>query len=167
MIVLVGFAGSYKSSAGKILAEKLHTNFYDTDVLAENATTLCPKDYILQFGEQAFRLVEGNVIAKLTDKHAVVAVGGGTPLVKGFASFAQNATVVWLKTSAGKVFERIAKDGSRPLFDGLTLSELSAVVEKRNDVYSKYACFTVVTDGKTPLQVADELLAVLTQNNIL
>ncbi len=162
-IVLIGFAASYKSSAGKLLAEQLNYEFYDTDAIVESMTGTSVAELIKGFGEYYFREKEHQAL-NLASKHenSVISCGGGSVLWKEFSSFAAESAVVWLKTSAETVQSRL--DGcSRPLFDKMTLGELKKAVASREKIYRRFANFSVGTDDKTPEQVANDILAELRQ----
>jgi shikimate kinase len=49
--------------------------------------------------------------------------------------------------------------GARPLLLGNVRSQLKSLLDARRPLYTEVATLTVQTDGKTPAQVADEVLA--------
>lgn len=159
-VVLIGFATSYKTSAGKQLAEMLKCDFYDTDCEVEKATGQSIAEIFRTRGEEAFRVAEESAVQSLADKSGVVACGGGTPLCKVFDSLCKNAVVVWLKTSPQCVFNRLER-GTRPLFDNLSLLQLQQKIADREIVYRHFANAVVQTDGKTSRQVAEEIFSLL------
>ena len=158
-IILIGFASSGKSTVGRILADKLQTDFYDSDNLIEKETHLTVAQIFSQFGEAHFRMLENQTLQRLCDvTDAVIALGGGSVLCSNFAALAQNATVVWLQVSATKAIERLAGDFTRPLFSGLTFDAFHNLVKQRNLLYSAAYNIAVDTDDKTPTQAAQEIL---------
>lgn len=162
-VILVGFAASYKTSAGKILAQKLGLEFWDTDLQVEALGESIASIFQTR-GEQAFRILESNVLESLQNAHGVISCGGGAVLSDAFSRFVAGSVVVWLKSSAQTVYARL-QIGTRPLFDGMSVTELQIQMEKRNSFYERYATFSVVTDGKTPEQVAEEMVQKLTACN--
>ena len=158
-IILIGFASSGKSTVGRILADKLQTNFYDTDALIEKETHLTVAQIFSQFGEEHFRALENQTMERLRNvDNAVIALGGGSVLCAAFSALTENATVVWLQVSADKAIERLAGDFTRPLFSGLTFAAFHDLITKRNLLYSAAHNLAVDTDSKTPDQVAQEIL---------
>ncbi|MCM1289791.1 MAG: shikimate kinase [Corallococcus sp.] len=157
-ILLIGFASSGKSTVGKLLAEKLHWNFYDSDVLVEQTADCSVAQIFSDCGEEYFRNLENKVLQRLTlSDNAVVALGGGSVLCADFMALAQNSTVVWLQVSPKSVAERLAGDTTRPLFDGLPTPTLSKLVDQRTPLYKAVANVAVTTDGKTPQEVVQEI----------
>lgn len=167
-IIVVGFAACYKTTVGKLLANRLNCPFVDTDEEIEKRCKASVQQIFETHGEAYFRERESQLLRDLTDgfsseSSVVVACGGGSVLLPEFEAFAKGNVVICLTASASTVFSRL--DGaSRPLFDGLTVSELSACIKKRAPLYAKYANATFTTDNKTPEQVADEVYAFLAGN---
>jgi shikimate kinase len=86
-IVLTGFMGAGKSTVGRILAARLRWPFLDTDsiITAEHGLTVA--QIFAQDGEEHFRRIEAEAIARVLDPlhedavhqhdQAIVALGGG------------------------------------------------------------------------------------------
>ncbi len=80
-IILVGCKGSGKSTHGKKLADELHYDFYDTDVIMKEISGFSPRDLYALKGVKPFKIAETQAceliagIAK--EKNIVVASGGG------------------------------------------------------------------------------------------
>ena len=83
-IVLIGMPGSGKTTVGKLLAEKMHLPFYDTDALVVNREKMEISDIFRTKGEVYFRDAESAVIKELAANAgaAVIATGGGAVLRK-------------------------------------------------------------------------------------
>lgn len=163
-LILIGFAASYKTSAGKILAQQLNAEFWDTDLQVEKLLGISVSRVFQTQGERAFRRAESEVLNSLKNANGVISCGGGAVLSPSFRSFAQGGTVVWLQTSAQTVRERL-QAGTRPLFDGMSEEQLRQQISLRAPVYEKFATFCVSTDGKASAQVAEEVAQKLTQFN--
>ncbi len=164
-VVLIGFAASYKTSAGKLLAEKLGCGFCDVDEEVERQSGKRVSQIFSDSGEKFFRDRENDVLRELAKSSGVIACGGGSVLAENFSCLIKDdAIVVWLKTSAHEVKNRLLS-GIRPLFDGLTEEELTAQVISREKIYKHFAQITVSTDGKTSRQVADEVFELISTSN--
>lgn len=160
-LVFIGFAASYKSSVGQIVADTLGWKLIDTDSEIERKAQLTVRQIFEQYGEQHFRQMESELLDTLKGaNNIVVSCGGGSVLSSNFGEFAEDCTVVWLTASATTVINRLG-EVSRPLFDGLTLQQLSDFVDKRNPLYAKYANICIDTDGLTSIEVAQKVLAAL------
>lgn len=165
-LILIGFAASYKTSAGKILAQKFGTEFWDTDWQVEKSLGDSVARVFQIQGESVFRRAESDVLKELKTASGVISCGGGAVLSPYFKSFAQGGTVVWLQTSAQTVRERL-QAGTRPLFDGMSQDQFQQHISLRAPLYEKYASFCISTDGKTSAQVADEAEQKLTLLNCI
>lgn len=162
-VVLIGFAASYKTTAGKILAEKLGCDFFDVDDEVERLTGKKVSQIFADNGEGFFRGKENEALRELADRSGVIACGGGSVLLPNFQTLAQGSTVVWLKASAREIRNRLSF-GTRPLFDGLTEEELARFVAEREEIYGQFAQITVQTDGKTPRQAVEAVFDKLKLN---
>lgn len=161
-ILLIGFASSGKSTVGKLLAEQLHLNFCDSDSLIEQVAECSVAQIFSDFGEQYFRNLENKILQRLmAPDDIVVALGGGSVLCADFAPLARGSTVVWLQVSAQNVATRLLGDNTRPLFDGVPVATLSAMMAERTPLYKAVANFAVTTDNKLPARVVQEILSLL------
>ena len=159
-IVLIGFACSYKTSVGKILAKKLGYDFVDIDDEITRLAGCSIKDIFTECGEKEFRNFESRALDSCYGiENTVIACGGGSATLKEFEALAKESTIVWLKVNAKTVFDRL--DGtSRPLFDNLSISELDKILAQRNAVYALCAQdIAIETDGLTSLQVSELVYA--------
>lgn len=160
-LVIIGFATSYKSTVAKHLSQKLNIPLFDVDKLAESKSGMTVSQIFATQGEQAFRQIESEVLRDLALKSAgIVSCGGGSVLSHAFPQLAQNATVVWLQVD-GKTAHARLNGHTRPLFDKLSVSELTAKIDERNPHYAKYATLTLDTSRKTSKQVIDQLCDLL------
>ena len=161
-LVLIGFMGSGKSVLSRLLAERLSVPHVDTDALAlARSQRGSIAEIFNQDGEAAFRALEQSVCAELAELgQGVMATGGGLVMNQiAVASLRQQAQVIYLKTSLETILSRVGDDESRPLLqDKLHLAKLYAM---RCALYEYYADWAIDTDGQTPEQLADVILAQL------
>ncbi len=156
-IVLVGFACSGKTTVGKLLAADYGFVSIDTDNAIEQRCGMSVGEIFAKYGEEYFRKQEAALLADLPDNNCVISCGGGTPTVDGFAEFAADATVIWLKVSAPFVNARLG-NVARPLFDGLTEAELAEKIAVRSKIYAEFADYVVDTDNFTP-EVIEKIIS--------
>ena len=160
-IVLIGFAACYKSTVGKLLADRLGCAFVDMDNEIEHICKMSVQQIFETYGEPYFRNKESQLLRTLKTDNTVVACGGGAVLSADLEEFVQDSVVVCLTASAETVHARLG-DVPRPLFDGLTANELDSYMQKRAPLYAKFAHVTFPTDGKTSEQVAEQIYSWLT-----
>ena len=154
--------GCGKSSTGRALAERLGARFVDldTEIVARTGHTI--PEIFLEGGETAFRTVELETLRAVLDEApangtTVLALGGGAltnPEARDLVL--SQSECVWLRTRLETIRERLGEaDASRPLF-----ADAETLFEHRKPVYAQ-APHIVDTDGKTPDEVAGEIVAVL------
>ncbi len=110
--------GAGKSSVGKILAEKLNRDFYDTDKLVEESNGKSISKIFESEGEGYFRHKEEEIIKKITAElnKAVIALGGGTILRRNnWELITRSGVIVYLQWKFNSLINRLANDDSRPL----------------------------------------------------
>ncbi len=116
-LALAGFMGSGKTTAGRVLAERLGRSFVDLDDEIEARAGATIADLFAARGEAGFREVEEQVAADVLrdGEPAVVALGGGAVLSERTRrDLAARAFTVLLDVDPEIAWERVA-GGERPL----------------------------------------------------
>lgn len=159
-LVLIGFACSYKTSVGKLIAKSLNVQHFDTDELVEQQCGMSAGELIDCSGQQALRDAEKQIVGTLPLNNCVVSCGGGVPLSdSAMRLLKRNSVIVWLRTSAPQVQLRLKNSTDyRPLHRTKDLASLTVFVAERDNIYKLYADVDVSTDGKTSQNVAEEVL---------
>lgn len=159
-VVLVGVPGSGKTTVGGVLAERLGVALRDTDRdVAATAGKPIP-DIFVDDGEPHFRALEREAVAlALVEHHGVLALGGGAVLDDGTRALLAGQPTVWLQVSAAGGAKRVGLDVPRPVLLGNVRGRLAALVAERSPLYAEVAALTVETDGRTPDEVADVIIA--------
>ena len=108
-IVLIGMMGSGKTTVGKLLAQRLHRPFVDTDALIEEREGRSIPDIFARDGEGAFRALELEVSRELSShSDLIIACGGGLPIQDGaIAALKQNGLVFWLDRDPGETYDSL------------------------------------------------------------
>ena len=155
-IVLCGMMGSGKSTVGKALSRLTGKPFVDTDTLIEEKYGSI-NEIFAKKGEAYFRDLERQAVKELALKDGlIIATGGGLVLRQENADLLkQNGRIVYLQAELSTLRERLSGDTKRPLLQSGRLEEL---LEKRAPVYESAADFTVQADGKTPEEIAGEII---------
>jgi len=159
--VLVGPPGSGKTSSGRLLAEALGVPFRDTDAEIEQATGKPIPEIFIDHGEPHFRALEQAAVAEALAGDGVLALGGGAVLAEPTRAALAGHTVVFLSVELPDAIKRVGLGPGRPLLTVNPRATLRHQLAQRRPIYQQVATFTVVTDGHTPEEVADEVLAAL------
>jgi len=164
-IFLVGYRGTGKTTVARLLAQRLGRESIDADKEIERRAGKTIAAIFSDEGEPPFRDLEAAVVADLARTSLVISTGGGAVLREASRSVMQAAgPIVWLTASVDTIAVRIAADAATArLRPNLTAvggkAEIAAVLAERTPIYEACATFVVDTEGKTPAQVADQILA--------
>lgn len=163
-IVLTGLMGTGKTAVGRILAQRLGRPFVDTDAIVERETGMSIPELFASDGERAFREEEAAAIRhNAALRGQVIAVGGGAVVDRRNVTHLRSTGDIVLLTGAVDVLRaRIEADGvaGRPLLadaEDLT-ARLARLGEERSEAYRAAAATTIDTTGRTPAEIADEVL---------
>jgi shikimate kinase len=158
-VVLVGLMGSGKTTVGRRLAARLELPFVDADEAVEAFSGSTVAELFEERGEDGFREVESEVLARLLDdpERMVLAAGGGAVLRE--ANRARLAdpdiTVVWLDADPAFLASRVEKKAHRPLLAGEDPPSevLARLHRERADLYREVADMVVEVE---PFHRAEE-----------
>lgn len=165
-IILEGFMGSGKSTVSELISDKLELELIDTDEAIEEAEGRKISEIFEQDGEEAFRDMETGLVEMMVSDHmreTVISLGGGLPVrEKNRELLKKVGKVVYLRTSPETVYDRLKGDDTRPLLKSDDpLTRIKELQDERGKIYEEAADIIVDTDGKTPVQVADEIIAAI------
>jgi shikimate kinase len=160
VLVVVGQPGAGKSTVGGMLARRLGVEFRDTDADIEITVGMPVSDIFVELGEPTFRDLERTAVATaLADHDGVLALGGGAILDPGTRALLQEHTVVFLDVGLADAVRRVGLARDRPLLIANPRAQLMRLLEARRPLYEEVASVTVATDGRTPDDIAVEVLA--------
>ncbi len=156
-IILIGFKNAGKSTIGKELAEKIQRTFIDLDeeITKEHQKrsqkNLTCREIMKLHGEKFFRELEHEVLANImtVKKPMILAVGGGTPMMKNNRNLLQKQMIVHITAPKSIIFERIVTNGKPAFFPKeqdsfVTFQELW---NEREPIFNKIANITVKNSG--------------------
>ena len=155
-LILCGMMGSGKSTVGKALSLLTGKPFVDTDEWIEEKYGAISEIFAKQ-GEGYFRALETQAVQELIKKDGwIIATGGGLVLSSNnVALLKENGQIVYLSAELSTLQQRLSEDKSRPL---LQTERLETLLKNRAPVYESVADFCVRADGKTPEQIAREII---------
>ena len=160
-IVLIGFMGSGKSSAGRILERKTGWPRFDTDEMVSARFGRPIAEIFAEVGEEKFRDAETEALNGLTtDGPAVIVTGGGIVLrPRNVEILRRLGTVAYLDADEETLFRRVSRRATRPLLQTenprATLAELLRI---RLPIYRQAADFHIDTSRLTHEEVAEAVI---------
>lgn len=156
IISFSGFMATGKSSAGRMLADKLGYEFADTDEIIEMKQSMSIADIFKNYGEEKFRDMESDTLLSFKGrKKLVISCGGGAVLKEINRDFLTEETVpFWLYTSMEETLKR-GNDGTRPLLNNMeSPGQLMELFEKRKHLYASLYGTLVISEG-SPEQIME------------
>jgi shikimate kinase len=161
--VLVGPPGAGKTTVGQRVAAALGVDFRDTDADIATAAGKPIPDIFVDDGEPVFRTFErAAVSAALESFNGVLALGGGAILAEQNRERLHRHTVVYLSVELSDAAARVGLSGGRPLLAMNPRATLRYLLDQRRPLYQEVATVTVLTDGRSIDEVADEVLSAVT-----
>ncbi|NGZ95811.1 MAG: shikimate kinase [Nitrospira sp. WS110] len=164
-VVLIGYRGTGKSSVGKVLAARLDRPLLSTDAEVVRLAGQTIPAMVEQHGWEYFRDLESKVCQELAGQNGLIIDTGGGAILRS-----QNVDVLketgklfWLTASVETIAGRIGSDTQRPSLTGTKsfIDEIHDVLQDRLPKYQAAADYIIETEGRSPSQVADEILAKL------
>ena len=159
-IILTGFMGTGKTAVGRELSRILDMKLIDVDTEIEKSEKITINDIFKQFGEPRFREIETDMIRKLSEsKNTIISTGGGAVLKQeNMDILRKNGVIVCLTASPETIFKRTSTNNDRPLLQVENpLKKINELLNFRKPFYEK-ADVMIDTEGKPPLQIADEII---------
>ncbi|MBR7123238.1 MAG: shikimate kinase [Oscillospiraceae bacterium] len=150
-IILIGMPGSGKTTVGKLLADKLHRTFMDTDAEITKVAGFSIPEIFAKYTEDGFRKLETEVLAQLgMQSGLVIATGGGcVTRTENYNHLHQNGCIVWLQRS----IDRLPTEG-RPLSQSARLEDMYAI---RKPLYEAFSDITVENNSLPTIAVQEIL----------
>lgn len=160
-LLLLGLPGSGKSTAGRLAAGLLAAPFVDIDEEIVQIEEYSIARIFTERGEAAFRELERAAVRRaLAGTAAVVAPGGGWAAQPGnLEEVAERAFTVYLDTTPETAAARAAPEATRPLLEGADPRRRMRELLTAREVFYVRAEARVVTDGRSPSEIAKDLAA--------
>ena len=157
--VLVGPMGAGKTTVGELLAAELGVTFRDTDADIVAAAGKPISEIFVDDGEDAFRALERAAVATaLASCDGVLALGGGAILAEETRVLLRGRTVVYLSVELADALSRVGFGAGRPMLSINPRATLKYLLDQRRPLYLEVATLTVITDGRKPEEVVDEIV---------
>lgn len=161
-IVLTGFMGSGKTTAGRYIEKEYGYTFLDTDEYIEKKEGCTISEIFKKKGEKYFRSLETEILTELSEilDNTVLSTGGGMPLREENAVLLENiGKVFFLDVEADTVYERLKGDKSRPLLLNYDSPErIKALLKERATSYKQGADYIIKADNKSCRDICREII---------
>jgi shikimate kinase len=164
LVFLIGPRGSGKSTVARLLARELGWDWLDADDVLEQRHGRSVRAIFAAEGEAGFRDKETALLEELCRlRRHVVATGGGVVLREGNRELLRRAgRVVWLTADIETLWQRLQDDAAtaerRPALSVGGREEIAEIVHIREPFYRQCADFVVETGGRSPVEIAVEIL---------
>ncbi|NUS72659.1 MAG: shikimate kinase [Corynebacteriales bacterium] len=158
-VVLVGPPGAGKSTVGALVAQALNTSFFDVDSDIEKRAGKPISEIFIDEGEAHFRQLEQETIAQaLAAREGVLSLGGGAVLSADTRLALKDYPVVYLTVEFSDAVTRVGMAADRPVLALNPRATLRHLLNERRPLYEEVATLTVATSGRTPEQVAHDIV---------
>lgn len=168
-VALIGMSGAYKTTVGKLLAQRTHHMAVDTDEYFEFERGLSIAEFVSRFGMELFRAQERKIVSSCAAMdNVVISTGGGVVLDESnMKNLSKNSVIVYLYATPLTLFNRVKNSVNRPLLNPNTLETMSELFAARAELYEKYADFKINTNRLTSQKVADRVYELLKSNELI
>jgi len=165
-ILLCGYMASGKTTIARLLAKASGLTYIDLDEAIEQKTGKSIPEIFKDDGEIKFRKTEHDMLKEIIENDSfVLSLGGGTPCYAGNHVYMQREDVVsvYLKTGIAELANRLRRQqDKRPLLENMANEELEEFIAQHlfeRSYYYHQAKHTVVTDGKAPEDIVNEIMS--------
>ena len=152
--------GTGKTAAGKELSRLLNMKLIDVDTEIEKSEKMTVIEIFKNFGETRFREIETETIRRISEqKNIIISTGGGAVLKQeNMDALRKRGVIVCLMATPQTILQRTSHKSDRPLLQVEDpLKKIKELLEFRKPFYKK-ADIIIDTEGKTPLQIAEEII---------
>ena len=153
-VAIIGFMGAGKTTIAQELAKMMKIIAIDVDDIIEKETAKTIAKIFSEEGEKSFREKEKLQLEKVCSQKQphIISCGGGIILDENNSELLKKHCItIFLSASQETIKERIKNDTSRPLYNEKTAGN---ILVARNKYYTTTADIVIMTDNKTPQQVA-------------
>jgi len=168
IIVLVGFPGCGKTTAGRKIANALGYKFLDLDQEFEIHYHISISEFLRKYGEENFRKCENNLLKiALAFDNIVLSTGGGTPCYfNAMEEINKNSISVYIKMTCQSLHNRLINSKKeRPITDGKDSTELMEYIENTLDIREKIYKKALITVKGESLNISNLVNTIINCSN--
>jgi shikimate kinase len=161
-IVIIGYRGCGKSAVSRALSVMTGMKHISLDDEISRLAELTIPEIVQNLGWDGFRDLESDMTRRLalTDR-CIIDTGGGVILrAENTAVLKKNGRIFWLTAEIPTIASRIGGDTLRPSLTGSKgfIDEIEEVLTTRLPLYRAAADHVIITDNRTPGDIATEIL---------
>ena len=133
----------------------------EMDQISAERQGMSISDIFETYGEEYFRELETKLLVEMQSRsNVVISCGGGTPMREcNVVEMKKNGRVVLLTAKPETILERVKDNHDRPLIENnKNVSFIAELMEKRREKYEAAADIIIETDGKSELEICEELV---------
>ena len=160
-IVLIGFMGAGKSTISAFLRDALAMDVVEMDQVIAEQQGMSISEIFETYGEEYFRNLETQLLIDMQSKqNVIISCGGGVAMrERNVAEMKKNGKVVLLKADPQTILDRVKDSDERPLLNGhKNVEYIADLMEARRAKYEAAADIVVQTDGKSALEICEEMI---------
>ena len=160
-IFLIGFMGAGKSTISAVLRDALAMDVVEMDQVIAEQQGMSISEIFETYGEEYFRNLETQLLIDMQSKqNVIISCGGGVAMrERNVAEMKKNGKVVLLKADPQTILDRVKDSDERPLLNGhKNVEYIADLMEARRAKYEAAADIVVQTDGKSALEICEEMI---------
>lgn len=165
-IVLIGFMGAGKTTISDYLSTCFAMEVVEMDQVIAEREGMSISDIFEVYGEEYFRNAETSLLKEMqSKKNVVISCGGGVPMrEENVIEMKKNGRVVLLTAKPSTILERVKDSHDRPLLENNKNEDyIAELMSKRREKYVAASDIIIETDGKSELDICEELVKSLLQ----
>lgn len=168
-IVLIGYRGTGKSTVGRIIADRCRMRIVSTDEQIVVRAGKSIPEIVAESGWDAFRDIEAIVVAEVASMDSIIIDAGGGVIIrqKNVDILRKSGIIFWLTAAIPTIAKRIYDDTERPSLTGNKsfIEEIEEVLKVREPLYRSAAHHIIDTEGRTPEDVAADIINKWTEDS--
>lgn len=157
-LLLAGLKGVGKTTCGKLIAELLDREFYDTDQMLVQKFDMPLSDLYKELTEEGFCDEEAKVLEDLKSRRGVVIALGGSALLSRRAQeiASEMGSLVYLHAELETLIERVTHSLNNDAGD--IAGSFKQIYSERHPLFCRICQYRIDVDSKTPPEVAHTIL---------
>ena len=167
-IFLIGFMGAGKSTISSALQKIFDMEVIEMDQIIAERNGMSISEIFDTYGEPYFRNEETKLLVDIqSKKNVIVSCGGGVPMREvNVEAMRKSGKIILLSAKPETILERVKESHDRPLLENNKNVEFIAdLMQQRHPKYEAAADFVIETDGKSAIEICEEIIKKVNDSN--